>query len=100
MINGIFAKKFDDVAIVPTFVLTPLTYLGGVFYSIDQLPVFWQKISLFSIDETIRITTTGLKFPLKNEMLPTLYAGTLNTVIDDEFLINISHGEILIYCAF
>ena len=45
-INAIFAKKFDDISIVPTFVLTPLTYLGGVFYSISLLPEFWQKISL------------------------------------------------------
>ena len=43
--NAIFAKKFDDVAIFPTFVLTPLTYLGGVFYSIHALPEFWQKVS-------------------------------------------------------
>ncbi len=46
LLNGIFAKKFDDVAIVPTFVLTPLTYLGGVFYSVKLLPPLWQKISL------------------------------------------------------
>ena len=45
-INAVFAKKFDDVSIVPTFVLTPLTYLGGVFYSISLLPEFWQKVSL------------------------------------------------------
>ncbi len=45
LINGIFAKKFDDINIVPTFVLTPLTYLGGVFYSVDFLPPFWQWVS-------------------------------------------------------
>lgn len=45
MINGIFAKKFDDISIIPTFVITPLTYLGGVFYSIQLLPDFWQMIS-------------------------------------------------------
>ena len=44
-INAVFAKKFDDISIVPTFVLTPLTYLGGVFYSISMLPDFWQGIS-------------------------------------------------------
>ena len=44
--NAIFAKKFDDISIIPTFVLTPLTYLGGVFYSISLLPEFWQKVSL------------------------------------------------------
>ena len=45
-INAVFARKFDDISIVPTFVLTPLTYLGGVFYSISLLPEFWQKVSL------------------------------------------------------
>lgn len=44
-INAVYAKKFDDVAIVPTFVLVPLTYLGGVFYSISALPAFWQGLS-------------------------------------------------------
>jgi ABC-2 type transport system permease protein len=45
MINAVFAKKFDDISIIPTFVLTPLTYLGGVFYSISLLPEFWQTVS-------------------------------------------------------
>ena len=45
LINGIFANSFDDVSIVPTFVLTPLTYLGGVFYSLSLLPEFWQWVS-------------------------------------------------------
>jgi ABC-2 type transport system permease protein len=45
-INAIYAKTFDDISIIPTFVLTPLTYLGGIFYSIDMLPEFWQKVSL------------------------------------------------------
>jgi len=44
-INAVFAKKFDDISIVPTFILTPLTYLGGVFYSITLLPEFWQTVS-------------------------------------------------------
>ena len=44
-INAVFAKKFDDVAIVPTFILTPLTYLGGVFYNVAQLPSPWKEIS-------------------------------------------------------
>ncbi len=46
LLNGMFAKSFDAVSIVPIFVLTPLTYLGGVFYSIDLLPHFWQVLSL------------------------------------------------------
>jgi ABC-2 type transport system permease protein len=45
-INAIYANSFDDISIVPTFLLTPLTYLGGVFYSIELLPGFWQGVSL------------------------------------------------------
>jgi ABC-2 type transport system permease protein len=45
MVNAIFAQKFDDITIVPTFILTPLTYLGGVFYSISLLPDFWRGVS-------------------------------------------------------
>lgn len=45
LINGVFARSFDDISIIPTFVLTPLTYLGGVFYSIALLPEFWQAVS-------------------------------------------------------
>ncbi|AZS51992.1 ABC transporter permease [Entomomonas moraniae] len=47
-INAVYARNFDDISIVPTFVLTPLTYLGGVFYSIDLLPKFWQDVSLIN----------------------------------------------------
>ena len=46
LINGIFARNFDDTSIIPTFVLTPLTYLGGVFYSIELLPPVWRSVSL------------------------------------------------------
>ncbi|ARJ37694.1 ABC transporter permease [Sporosarcina ureae] len=48
LLNGIFAKSFDDVSIVPTFILQPLTYLGGVFFAISMLPPFWQVISQFN----------------------------------------------------
>ncbi len=48
LINGIFATKFDDVSIFPTFVLTPLTYFGGVFYSINDLPPLWQTLTKFN----------------------------------------------------
>ena len=44
-VNAVFAKKFDDVAIVPTFILTPLTYLGGVFYSVTLLPGWAQALT-------------------------------------------------------
>lgn len=47
-INAIYANTFDDVSIIPTFVLTPLTYLGGVFYSITLLPTFWQQVSVLN----------------------------------------------------
>jgi ABC-2 type transport system permease protein len=48
LLNGLFARNFDDVSLFPTFVLTPLTYLGGVFYSIYALPPFWQMLSQFN----------------------------------------------------
>lgn len=64
LINGIYAKKFDDVSFIPTFVLTPLTYLGGVFYSIKQLPPFWQTVSMFNpilnIVDTFRFGIIGV----------------------------------------
>ena len=45
LINATYARSFDDITIIPTFVLTPLTYLGGIFYSIKMLPEFWQTVS-------------------------------------------------------
>lgn len=48
LINALYADNFDQIAIIPTFVLTPLTYLGGVFYSIEMLPPFWQRVSEFN----------------------------------------------------
>ncbi|MGM3162783.1 ABC transporter permease [Dickeya undicola] len=45
LINAVFAKTFDDISLIPTFVLTPLTYLGGVFYSLSLLSPFWQAVS-------------------------------------------------------
>jgi len=47
-INAVYAKSFDGMNIIPVFVLVPLTYLGGVFYSIDKLPAFWQTVSQFN----------------------------------------------------
>jgi ABC-2 type transport system permease protein len=46
LLNALFAKNFDDISIIPTFVLTPLTYLGGVFFSISDLSEVWQKVAL------------------------------------------------------
>jgi len=45
-INAVFADSFDDISLIPNFVLTPLSYLGGVFYTVEMLPPVWQKISL------------------------------------------------------
>ena len=47
-INALFGNKFDSITTIPTFVLTPLIYLGGIFYSVSMLPATWQKISLFN----------------------------------------------------
>ena len=48
IINGLFAKNFDHISIFPVFVITPLSYLGGIFYSLSILPPLWQKIALFN----------------------------------------------------
>lgn len=48
LINAIYAKRFDDISFIPTFILTPLIYLGGVFYSVKQLPPVWRSLSLFN----------------------------------------------------
>ena len=65
LINAIFADSFDDISIIPTFILTPLTYLGGIFYSIDMLPEFWRNLSfanpiLYMVD-TFRTSMLGIK---------------------------------------
>ena len=65
LINAIFANSFDDISIIPTFVLTPLTYLGGIFYSIDMLPEFWRNLSfanpiLYMVD-TFRTSMLGVR---------------------------------------
>jgi ABC-2 type transport system permease protein len=64
LINAIYAKKFDDVSFIPTFVLTPLTYLGGVFYSVQQLPPLWRKLSVLNpvlnMVDTFRYGILGL----------------------------------------
>lgn len=47
-VNAVFARKFDDISIVPTFILTPLSYLGGIFYSIHQISETWGIITRFN----------------------------------------------------
>ncbi|WP_246208927.1 ABC transporter permease [Enterobacteriaceae endosymbiont of Donacia vulgaris] len=65
LLNAIFAKNFDDINFIPTFILTPLTYLGGVFYSISVLPIFWQKIlkinPIYYIISGFRYSYLGIK---------------------------------------
>ncbi|MDP3562019.1 MAG: ABC transporter permease [Legionellaceae bacterium] len=65
--NGMLARTFDDVTIVPTFILSPLTYLGGVFYSISMLPPFWHHIALlnpiFYMVDALRWAMIGQKNP-------------------------------------
>ncbi len=78
LINGIFAKKFDDVSFVPTFILTPLTYLGGVFYSVSLLPPFWQKISI--INPVLNIVDT-FKYGMLGITDVSVYVGFAMTVI-------------------
>jgi ABC-2 type transport system permease protein len=64
IINGIFAKSFDDTSWVSSFLITPLTYLGGVFFSIQMLPVFWQKFAvvnpIFHIVSSYRFSMLGV----------------------------------------
>ncbi|MDP3706211.1 MAG: ABC transporter permease [Legionellaceae bacterium] len=73
--NGMLAKTFDDVALVPTFLLSPLTYLGGVFYSINMLPSLWHKIAqfnpIFYMVDALRYAMVGQKSTLL--LLPMLF---------------------------
>lgn len=65
IINGVFARNFDDISWIPSFVLTPLIYLGGVFYSIESLPTTWRKLSLFNpifyCVDLVRYSILGIK---------------------------------------
>ena len=76
----------------------------GKFYIVDKQRNFKciqkQEVSLFCLDPSIKISTTGLKYELQNVQIPTLYSGTLNEVIQENFNIQLSHGKILVYCAF
>ncbi len=47
-INAVYANSFDDISLIPTFILTPLTYLGGVFYSVTMLPDIWRELSFLN----------------------------------------------------
>lgn len=74
LLNGMCAKKFDDISIIPTFVLTPLIYLGGIFYSIKLLPPFWQGVSTINpmvyIVNLFRYSMLGISdIPVRTSLL-------------------------------
>ncbi len=73
-INAIFAKSFDDISIIPTFVLTPLTYLGGVFYSLSQLPGIWRDLAAFN---PIIYMVNAFRYGFWGTELPLLQAYTV-----------------------
>ena len=85
LLNAIFAKKFDDIAIIPSFVLAPLTYLGGVFYTIELLPEFWQKVSYFN---PILYMVNAMRFSILGKSDIDIFTGIL--VILSFFLILLS----------
>lgn len=76
LVNGIFANGFDSISIVPTFILTPLVYLGGVFYSISALPPLWQHFSLWN---PILYIINGFRYGFlgTSDVAPTLCTGVL-----------------------
>jgi|TARA_B100000959_G_scaffold108668_1_gene114586 ABC-2 type transport system permease protein len=87
-INAVLANSFDDISIIPTFVLTPLIYLGGVFYSIQMLPPFWQIVSrinpIFYMVNTFRYGILGssdvnvyLAFLILGVFIVILYSGCI-----------------------
>ncbi len=90
-LNGLFAKKFDDVSLIPTFVLTPLTYLGGVFYDINQLPSFWRAISYFN---PIVFMIDGLRYGFSGVSSTPVYASALILLVVAFILAFISIGLI------
>lgn len=89
--NAIFAKKFDDISLVPTFVLTPMIYLGGVFYSVDLLPDFWRMLShlnpLFYVINGFRASMLGQSdINVMSSILFLLIANIIITLINHRLL--------------
>lgn len=72
LLNAIFANSFDDISIIPTFILTPLTYLGGVFYSTSLLPPVWETISL--VNPIIYMVSAFRNGFLGTENIPLFYS--------------------------
>jgi len=92
MINAIYAKKFDDINIVPLFVITPLSYLGGIFYSIQALPRFWQYLShvnpIFYMIDTFRYSMLGISDINIHVALPVLLIITVIAYLICLYLLN------------
>jgi ABC-2 type transport system permease protein len=88
LMNAIFANKFDDVAIIPTFVLTPLTYLGGVFYSIKDLPILWQTVSKFN---PILYMIDGLRYGFYGKSDFNIYYSAISLIIFTIILILVNY---------
>ncbi|HNA79308.1 MAG TPA: ABC transporter permease, partial [Turneriella sp.] len=72
LMNAMFAKKFDDISFIPTFVLTPLTYLGGIFYPLSALPEFWHRVS--AVNPVLHIVNSLRYAFLGHAELPWWYA--------------------------
>lgn len=83
-INGMLAHTFDDVALVPSFILSPLAYLGGVFYSISMLPPIWQKISQFN---PIVYMINLLRFAMIGQNTPHLFSSITIIIVTLTLLI-------------
>jgi ABC-2 type transport system permease protein len=88
LLNAIFANKFDDVAIIPTFVLTPLTYLGGVFYSVNDLPPIWQTVSKFN---PILYMIDGLRYGFYGQSDFNIYYSAISLFIFTLVLLMANH---------
>ena len=95
LLNAIFAKKFDDIAIIPSFVLAPLTYLGGVFYTIELLPEFWQKVSYFN---PILYMVNAMRFSVLGESDIDIFVGIV--VILSFFILLLSTSIFLLKKGF
>lgn len=85
LVNGIYAEKFDDVSWMPSFVIQPLTYLGGVFYSLHSLPLFWQNLSrmnpIFYIINAFRYAVLGVADANVPVAITVLFVFTLATYL-------------------
>ena len=93
-LNGLFAKSFDDISMIPTFILTPLTYLGGIFYPIEALPPFWRSVSLLNpfvyIVNAFRYALIGISDVPIGHALLVVWACCVGLVILNSYLLRTS----------